>query len=162
MNYVTKDNKPMSQLASALCAKAEAAGLELKPLVHGQRIMGTDVVVTDSHGGGLYLCISKSTPFKVSNEGDVLLKAADQGCWIVTVRNTVKDAEAVALVEGCFKLAKKAGYDVLGEVKRGVAAKSLLIGGEDEVVKPVEKVPAKGRRKKAKAKVLEAAATLKA
>lgn len=110
MKYHTKRGVPMSAAMSIVLDKAVQKGHELKSLVHGVRIMGTDVVCSDTWNG-LYLCRTKTSGFAREEHGVAKLKPADQGCWRVCVDGYATDPEGAAeQAKDIMALAAKKGY----------------------------------------------------
>jgi hypothetical protein len=155
--FHTKRGVPMSAAMSLVLEKAQAQGYELKSLVHGVRIMGTDVVCSDTWNG-LYLCRTKTSGFVREDLGVAQLKPADQGCWRVCVDSYATDPEGAAQqVKNIAALAAKKGYlvglfeDEQAEVEAPAEEVVEVAAPEEPKVAASPKERAM-RRKKGKAK----------
>ena len=148
----------MSAPNSAVLDMAVAKGFETKPLVYGVRIVGTDIVCSDTPWKGLYLC--KSNDFTEADRcslGQAKLMPADKGCWRVAVESLATDAEeAKAQAEDMLRLAAKKGYgeklaEGLAEVEEVAAeatAEEAIEASPEEPSAEASPKSRAGRRKK--------------
>lgn len=146
MKYHTKNGQPMSEPLNIVLGLCEGQGLELKPLALGVRIMGTDVVASDSWRG-LYLCKSSGRGLGRAEDGVASLRPADKGQWCVSLGTMATDeADAKLQAAMLLRLAKKAGY-FLPELPEEAAP--VEPSAKDSAAREVTK--GKGRRKKGNA-----------
>lgn len=154
MKHHTKKGTPMSLPLSILLDKAAKRGHELKSLVHGVRIMGTDVVASDTWTG-LYLCKSGARGFGREELGVAKLMPADKGCWRVCVeRSATEPEEAAKQAQDMLALAVKIGYlTTMAEEVAVVEAKAEEAPAPEPVEEVVVAPKEGGRRKKGKVKL---------
>jgi hypothetical protein len=151
--YIDKKGAVVSKVGSLILEQAEAKGLELKPLVFGVRIKGTDVVVSD-HWRGLYLCKSGGKGLERKNEGDVSLQPADKDQWKVSVQVLANDDTAEAQAAAMIQMAQSVGYlTMLGNAptEQQVAPQTAVEGeavGEPPVIE--DDIPTTVRTKRSK------------
>lgn len=156
MQHFTSRGVPMSGAMSIILNKAVAKGFELKSLVHGVRIKGTDVVCSDTWRG-LYLCKTKKSGFVREELGCAKLQPTDQDCWGSVVESYLTDAEGAAMqAKDIMALANKKGYLLPladGEVIEAAPVEEVIEAAPVEEVKAVESPKKRSKRRRKKGKV---------